>query len=98
MALLEPGFAIEGAIFQFNCTVEGSSEPVQSFSWYHNGSLVDLQDLRISTGMASAWSVTLSVTSAERGDGGEYYCEAAFADTNETSNRYILQINGDGTI
>jgi hypothetical protein len=99
MALLEPWFAIEGANFQFNCTVEGSSEPVQSFNWYHNGSLVDLQDLRISTRMSNdwSWSEVLSVLSAERGDGGEYYCEAVLADANKKSNHYVLQINGDGT-
>ena len=38
------------------------------------------------------------VTSAVREDGGEYYCEAVFTDMNETSNHYILQIKGDGTM
>ena len=100
MVLYEPDFAIEGGIFEFNCTVEGSSEPVQSFNWYHNGSLIDHQYLRISTKMNSEWpwSKLLVVSSAVREDGGEYYCEAVFTDTNETSNRYILQIKGDGNM
>ena len=44
------------------------------------------------------WSEMLMVTSAERADGGEYYCVAAFADDNVTSNHYTLRINGDGTM
>ena len=46
--------------------------------------------------MNSERSETLMVSSAERADTGEYYCVAAFADTNITSNFYTLQINGDG--
>ena len=99
MVLQEPGFAIVTGEFRFNCTAEGSSEPVQSFHWYHNGSLIDpLSNFRISTSMNSErpWSETLMVTSAIRADAGEYHCVAAFADTNITSNPYTLRINGDG--
>ena len=102
MVLHEPPFAIEDGTFQFNCTVEGirSNETVQSFNWYHNGSLIDQHNLRISTKLNSEWpwSTILMVTSARREDGGEYYCEAVFTDKNETSNRYILQIKGDETM
>lgn len=100
--LHEPAFAIWGGMFEFNCTVEGSNESVQSFNWYHNDSLIDItdqQNLRISTKMNREWPWSvLIVTSARREDGGEYYCEAIFRDTNETSNHYTLQIKGDGTV
>ena len=98
MALQEPGLAIVTGEFQFNCTVENSSGPVQSFHWYHNGSLIDTLHWRFSTMVdnGSPWSEILMVTFAERADGGEYYCVATFADTNVTSNHYSLQINGDG--
>ena len=97
MILHEPGFMIKGGTFQFNCTVEDSSEPVQSFNWYHNGSLINHQrNWRFSTSLNDCpWSQILEVTSAIREDGGEYYCEAVFADMNETSNRHIVQIKGD---
>ena len=101
MVLQEPEFAVKEGTFEFNCTVEGSNEPVQRFNWYHNGSLIDHQNnLRISTKMNSGWpwSKLLMVTSAVREDGGEYYCEAVFTDTNETSNRYTLQIKGDDCV
>ena len=96
MVLQEPGFAIVTGEFRFNCTAQGSSEPVQSFHWYHNGSLINPPNFRISTSMSSERSETLMVSSAERADAGEYYCVAAFADTNITSNFYTLRINGDG--
>ena len=100
MVLHEPDFVVVGGSFKFNCTVEDSSEPVQSFNWYHNDSLIDTQQgfrVKIKSHDQWPWSKTLEVSSAVREDGGEYYCEAVFADTNETSNRHIVQIKGDGT-
>ena len=98
MVLHEPEFVVVGGSFKFNCTVEDSSEPVLSFNWFHNGSLIDIQqNIRVKIKSQWLWSKTLEVSSAVREDGGEYYCEAVFADTNETSNRHIVQIKGDGT-
>ena len=46
--------------------------------------------------MESGWSSILVVTAAQRKDGGEYYCAAVIADTNETvsSNSHTLEIRG----
>ena len=87
-----------GGKFEFNCTVEGNSEPVYIFYWYHNDSLIQHSDywqtgLRIKTVMKSKWSNIL-VTAAQREDRGEYFCEAIFTTTYERirSNRYTIQI------
>lgn len=81
-----------------NCTVVDGSEPVH-YNWYHNDSLINITaQQRISKNMDQPpqyMHSTLIVTSAQRDDGGEYYCEAVFADSNETSNRVTLQIQGE---
>lgn len=43
--------------------------------------------------MNSEWS-TILVTSAQREDGGEYWCEAVFTTNYERSKRYTVQILG----
>ena len=50
------------------------------------------QNSRIKTVMSGEWSSILEVTSAQREDGGEYYCEVVFEKTAAKSRRYTLQI------
>ena len=92
-----PRTILLGGEFEFNCTFEDSSQPLQIFNWFHNNSLIRHADywknLRIKTVMNSEWS-TILVTSAQREDGGEYWCEAVFTTTYERSKRYTVQILG----
>ena len=97
VVLHKPTFATLGGRFEFNCTVNGggSATAVESFNWYHNDSVINVNqpNSRFSA-MNSQWSSKLLVTGAQREDGGEYYCEAIFANRSETSNRHTLQIEG----
>ena len=96
-----PLVAIIRGSFRLTCTAEiADGTTVQDFKWYHNQTeitddVIQQSNSRFNIRRSGNVSV-LKVTSSERQDGGEYYCEAILSgNTNSVnSSRHIIPIRG----
>ena len=99
MVLQTPTFATVRGTFSLTCTVQGidNGATVQEFKWYHNETEItaDVSTSRFSVITGGSSSI-LTVTSATREDGGEYYCEVIFSGNVNpiSSSRQMIQIEG----
>ena len=100
--VLQPSnsMAIVRGTFSFNCTAHEIAE-IQEFKWFHNqteitSEVIQQRNVRFNIRSSGSVSSILSVTSAERQDGGEYYCQAFISgNTNPVnSSRHIIKIRG----
>ena len=88
-----------GADFNAQCTVDGNTAVVDSLVWYKDGTVIrDELNSRISITINNdqTFTSTLSVTQVQRGDGGEYYCEAFFSNMDSiTSDHVVIPAYGE---
>ena len=95
-----PAAIIRGS-FLLTCTAEiADGTTVQDFKWYHNQTeitddVILQSNYRFNIRRSGNVSFLL-VTSSERQDGGEYYCEAILSGSTNSvnSSRHIIRIRG----
>ena len=99
VVLQTPTFATVRGTFSLTCTAQGidNGATVQEFKWYHNETEItaDVSTSRFSVITGGSSSI-LTVTSTEREDGGEYYCQVFLSGNIDpiTSSSHMIQIEG----
>ena len=99
MDLQIPSFATVMGTFSFTCTAQGlgNTLTIDEFRWYHNQTkIIAASNPRFSINSASSSSI-LTVTTAEREDGGEYYCDVLVSGDIDPirSSPHEIQIQGN---
>ena len=101
VVLQSPYFAPVRGTFSLTCTAQGvdNGATVEEFKWYHNQTQMpdDVSASRFSIVQLSGGSSSiLTVTSAKREDGGEYYCKVIFSGNVNpiNSSRQMIEIVG----
>ena len=91
--------------FTISCTAERISDDatVQNFKWYHNQTEITDEVIRERNGRFSIRRVgdvssTLTVTSTERRDGGEYYCQVFISGSTNPINSLQQNIQIEGIL
>ena len=100
VVLQPPNFATVRGTFSLTCTAQGIADgtTVQEFKWYHNQTqiTVDVSTSRFNI-ISGGSSSTLTVTSAKREDGGEYYCQVFLSRHINpiNSNSHMIRVEGN---